>query len=1020
MSPGIRRACLGLMPWALVLDALAQGSPPIEPPGFRPRPPAVHALVGAKVVSKPGSEWSSATIVIRDGRIVASGPEVRPPAEARVWDLTGMTVYPGFIDPYVMQGGGGPPAGMNRPGPSGAGSDGLRAGTGTDVRYLGVPGEESDPGVEGPGAGIPDVTPERRVAPGYVPDAKLNEGLREQGFTVAQLIPSRGILRGQSALVSLGTDGPNRSVLRADVAQCVAMMPIGFTPGYPDSVMGTIAVIRQTWLDARWHESAKAAGAGSRPYNVSLAALTPTFAAGGRQPVIIEPGSVLLASRGLRLAGELGFEAQMVASGQEWRRPELFRGTKVPFITSLAYPSVPKLTDEADWDAVPLDLLRQWDWAPENPVVLRREGVEIALTTHGLSDRGEFRKNLKRALDRGLTETDALAALTTVPARLCGVSAELGAIEAGRLAHLTVVAGSYFDPAASIRAVWVDGVPHEFPAKPTNSVAKVPAAGTNAVPNVGSTGTNAVPNVGAAGTNGVANAVTNAVAGTNAVVGTNAVAGTNAPAGGAGESAAKGREADRQRVARSPRDDGGAITNPPALLVRNAVVWTCGPAGTISNASVFVRGGRIESVGAEPATLPEGTLVVDAAGRHVTPGLIDCHSHSMIFGGVNEGTLPSTAMVRIADVVNSEAETIHQQLAGGLTMANQLHGSANPIGGQNCVIKLRLGAGPDGLVFTNAPAGIKFALGENVKQSGNDRSTRFPQSRMGVGTFYVNRFTAARQYAEEWAAYEAGGRQGVSPRRDLEMEALVEILAGTRLIHCHSYRQDEIVAFLRVMESFGVRVATLQHVLEGYKVADEIARHGAGASAFSDWWAYKFEVIDAIPHAGSILHQRGVVVSFNSDENDHARRLNLEAAKAVKYGGTSETDALRFVTLNPARQLRVDRWVGSLESGKDADLVLWSGHPLDTASRCDQTWIEGTLYFDRAREKARVAAMDTERRALLAKARKTPEKADKPGKEPGAPPGPPSGRELFFIHALERARHLGVSECQDCERSGGI
>jgi N-acetylglucosamine-6-phosphate deacetylase len=276
-------------------------------------------------------------------------------------------------------------------------------------------------------------------------------------------------------------------------------------------------------------------------------------------------------------------------------------------------------------------------------------------------------------------------------------------------------------------------------------------------------------------------------------------------------------------------------------------------------------------------------------------------------------------------VVNSETANIYRQLAGGLTVANLLHGSANPIGGQNCIIKLRDGAAPNELVFAEAPPGIKFALGENVKQSSSDRSTRFPRSRMGVGTFMANRFAAAQQYLDDIA--NANGRP---IRRDLELETLGEILKGKRWIHCHSYRQDEILAFLRLMETLNVKVGTLQHVLEGYKVADEIAQHGAGASCFADWWAYKYEVIDAIPYAGSLMRERGVLVSFNSDSSDHARRLNFEAANAVKYGATTEEEALKFVTINPARQLRVDHRVGSLEAGKDGDFVIWSASPLDS------------------------------------------------------------------------------------------
>jgi N-acetylglucosamine-6-phosphate deacetylase len=386
-------------------------------------------------------------------------------------------------------------------------------------------------------------------------------------------------------------------------------------------------------------------------------------------------------------------------------------------------------------------------------------------------------------------------------------------------------------------------------------------------------------------------------------------------------------------------------------------------------ADVLIETGTITAV-AKDIVAPPGAEVIDATGLHVTPGIIDCHSHSMIVQDVNEGTLPCSAMVRIGDVVNSETDRIHEQLAGGVTAVSLLHGSANPIGGQNCVIKLKDGDSPGGLKFAGAPEGIKFALGENVKQSnwGEKHVTRFPQTRMGVMTFYENRFTAAVRYERATISND-----GPPVRRDLELDALVEILRGQRLIHCHSYRADEILAFMRVMESFKVRIATLQHVLEGYKVADEMAAHGAGGSCFTDWWAYKFEVYDAIPYAASLMRERGVCVSINSDSGDHARRLYLEAAKAVKYGGSTEEEALKMVTLNPAIQLRVNKVVGSIETGKHADLAVWSASPLDSSTICLQTWIEGRRYFERGQAAERAAARVRERDAIVAKAKKVGE-----------------------------------------------
>ncbi|MED6300074.1 MAG: amidohydrolase family protein, partial [Verrucomicrobiota bacterium] len=383
---------------------------------------------------------------------------------------------------------------------------------------------------------------------------------------------------------------------------------------------------------------------------------------------------------------------------------------------------------------------------------------------------------------------------------------------------------------------------------------------------------------------------------------------------------------------------------PERFLFRGATIWTSAEQGIVKEADLLINKGRIVSIGKNLA-LPEGVKEINASGKHITPGLIDCHSHSAISRGVNEGTHAVTVEVRIGDSLDPTDISLYRQLAGGLTTANLLHGSANPMGGQNQVIKLRWGSDPDGLRFVGAKPGVKFALGENVKQSnwGDKNTTRYPQTRMGVEQIMKDTFIAASEYRKDKIK---AAKENRPHRRNYRLEAVLEILDGERIVHIHSYRQDEILMFVRLAQKFGFVVGTFQHVLEGYKVADAIAEIGAGGSTFSDWWAYKFEVYDAIPYNASLMSRVGVVTSFNSDNSELACRMNIEAAKAVKYGEVSEEEALKFVTINPAKQLRINSKVGSLEPGKDADFVIWNGHPLSTYSKAEQTWIEGMIYFD--------------------------------------------------------------------------
>jgi len=432
-----------------------------------------------------------------------------------------------------------------------------------------------------------------------------------------------------------------------------------------------------------------------------------------------------------------------------------------------------------------------------------------------------------------------------------------------------------------------------------------------------------------------------------------------------------------------------ATQSPSETLIRNATVLTI-TRGVLQNTDVLIRSGKIAGVG-KNLNASSDARIIDGTGKYVMPGIIDCHSHSML-DTINEGTLAVTSMVRTQDVLNPNDVDLYRALAGGVTTLNLLHGSANPIGGLNTVVKIRYGRPAREFPFPGAMPGIKFALGENVKRSSTPNQPgvqrRYPNTRMGVEEVIREAFTRARDYKTRWDEYRAAVSKGqknlLPPRRDLQLEPLVEILEGKRYVHAHCYRADEILMLISLADEFGFKIKTFQHVLEGYKVAKEIVQHGAGASIFADSWAYKIEAYDAIPYTAAIMTRAGVVVSMNSDSDERARRLNIEAAKAMHYGDLTEEQALKLVTLNPAIQLGIQNRVGSIEVGKDADVAIWNGHPFSVYSRVDTTFVDGEVFFDREQDLARRPDLAKERAALE---QAEPNKPPAAGQSPQRPRG---------------------------------
>jgi imidazolonepropionase-like amidohydrolase len=764
--------------------------------------------------------------------------------------------------------------------------------------------------------------------------------------------------------------------------------------------------------------------------------------------------------RAVALAEEFEVELWLRASGSDYRIARHGAATAIPTIVPLVFPEVPSIdTPEQALDHS-LDRLEHWELAPTNPARLAQAGVPIALTSAGLRKPAEeFWPAVRRAVAHGLAPDEALRALTRAPADMLGFAPPRGTLRPGASADIVVADGDLFtDERATVAMVWIDGDPAErgdwgredlrgrwsLRWSGVAGPAEWTLAGKDAAkPEIDLGGAKASMQREADGIALSAPAtwfgVEAGVFRLSGRVARGEISGQGLTPEGVAFSWSAVR-ADSPEVATSGEGPevkaapelvsarvypagaygrSGLPEQPSAVLIRGATLWTSGARGVLPETDMLVERGRISRIG-RGLRAPESAVVIDARGKWVTPGIIDAHSHAGVNGGVNEGAQAVTCEVRIADVLDPTDINLYRQLAGGTTTINVLHGSANPIGGQSAVIKLRWGGYARDLFFEGATPGVKFALGENVTQKSiQGAQVRYPASRMGVREIVEDTFVRAREYGRARSA----GTEGRTLRRDLELEAALEIIENRRRIHIHSYRQDEVLMFVRLAQEWGLRDVVFQHILEGYKVAPEIASIGASGSSFADWWAYKAEVSDAIPHNGALMRAAGVGVSFNSDDAELARRLNTEAAKAIKYGGVPPEEALKFVTLEAARQLGVADRVGSLEAGKDADFVVWSAEPLSTFARVEQTWIDGRPYFT-LEDDARMRASATARRAALEQ-KILAEKTEKP-KGPRAAVGSEPEREvapkpavLRLLESLAR-RELdgtglyGDGACESC------
>jgi imidazolonepropionase-like amidohydrolase len=967
----MKRIFLSLLLLLTGAAAFAQETFPVN--GVRDLRSGSYAFTNATIIQNASTKIEKATLVIKQGKIVAVGVGVEIPKDAVVVDCNGKYIYPSFVDPLTDYGAGTPKrtnAGFN----------------------FGAPGQflSNKPGAYNWNQAV---KPEINTVEAFTLDEAVAASYRNNGFGTVLTHVKDGIVRGTGAVVTLAGTNENNTILKSKAAQVFSFDKGTSTQSYPSSLMGSIALIRQTYLDAKWYATKPA----TEGVNLSLEA----FNANAGLPQIFVADDKWSVLRADRIAKEFGTQYILRGADNGYQRIDELAKTKATFIIGVDFPAALDVEDPNDARFVSLADMKHWELAPTNPAAFEKAGIPFSITTAEMKDSKQFLANLRKAVQYGLSETKALEAITKTPATILGVYDQVGSLDAGKWANFIITTEPIFSSNSKIIENWIQGNKYEINPNEWNSYAGKYSLVVN---NNGATTTYAVE---------VKKDLSASIIGTDTLTAkitiANAIVKMSFPEkkgrmaetirlGGAvvGNSwSGLGLDAKGNKVSwtanfvgplvtetKKPSDSvnnsvkliskvtypfaglgNEAIPQQETIVIKNATVWTNEKDGKMANTDVLLKAGKIAKIGKD--ITEAGARVIDGTGKHLTPGIIDEHSHIAAMS-INEGAQSVTSEVRVGDNMNPEDINIYRQLSGGVTTSHILHGSANTIGGQTQLIKLRWGASDDGIKFAGADPFIKFALGENVKRTtavlGNNR---FPDTRMGVEEMLTDAFDRA-------ADYQKALKANPNSRRDLELEAISNIMNNKLFITCHSYVQTEITYAMRVIEKFknkgyDFKVNTFTHILEGYKVADKMKAHGASAATFSDWFNYKTEVQDATGYNAAIMQRVGVNTIINSDDAEMARRLNQEAGKIVKYGGVSEDEAFKMVTLNPAKALHIDNKVGSIKVGKDADVVLWTDNPLSIYAKSLYTIVDGTVFFDRTKDAEKSKAVATERAKLIQK-----------------------------------------------------
>ncbi len=947
----------------VLCQSYAQENFPVN--GVADQRQGIYLLNNATIVPGNNQTQFVGDILIQEGKIVSVAPNIKEKG-AVVVDLTGHFVYPSFIDLYAQYG----IDPVKQPV-----TDGPQLFTNTPGAY----------------SANEAIRSEFKAHEAFKTSAIEAQTWREAGFGAVLTHRIDGIARGTGSFVALADKNEHEVILNETASNHLSIRKGSSTQDYPGSKMGAIALLRQTYFDGQWYAK------GQKDVNLSLEGWNKALAL----PTIIEASNTLDILRVDKIGDEFNKQYLIRGTGNEFQRLDALKATNASLIVPVNYPVAIDAEDPWDAELISIAQLKNWELAPYNLKMLKDKGIPFSITTDKLKNKKDLLKNVRVSVEKGLDEKVALNALTIIPARQIGMSNQVGSIEAGKYANLLVLSHPIFDEKVEIIQNWVIGIPYQINEfkednidgeyvftidnEPYRSTLKESDKTPNLTIHLNDT----------ADVKGSINIKDNQISISFAIPEGKYDEGyitLNGWVGNDGKLTGKGRLVNGKKVAwkavktqalnekdeeeneddieDEKLDEIGEVIYPLSaygwktkpiqqkVLFKNATVWTNESKGILENTDVLIDKGKIVKIGKDLSS--KDAILVNAEGKHLTSGIIDEHAHIAIQGGVNEWAKSSSAEVSIGDVINSEDVNIYRQLAGGVVAAQLLHGSANPIGGRSALVKLRWGSLPEEMKIKNADGYIKFALGENVTQSNwrTRANIRYPQTRMGVEQVFIDHFTRAKAYLEN---------TDPNKRIDIELEAIGEILNEERFITCHSYIQSEINMLMKVAEAFDFRVNTFTHILEGYKVADKMKEHGVGASTFADWWGYKYEVKEAIPYNASLLNKMGIVTAINSDDAEMGRRLNQETAKAIKYGGMSEEDAWKMITLNPAILLHLDDRMGSIKNGKDADLVLWSDNPLSIYAKAEQTYVDGIKYFDIEEDEKLRVEVELERARLIQK-----------------------------------------------------